>query len=110
MSVDASTPRLTPTSARSAATWIASARCSTASSHAVDELAEKTTVTDLLAALVRHLSSEFSRVALFRVKANRLEGEHQVGFDLTTDVSKLVIPFNVDSLITRAAIWHASSS
>jgi hypothetical protein len=74
-----------------------------ASAHAVDELAAATTITDLLAALVRHVSTEFSRVALFRMKANRLEGEQQVGFDLTTDVSKLVIPLSVDSLITRAA-------
>ena len=73
------------------------------SAQAVDELAEKTTVTDLFAALVRHLASEFSRVALFRVKANRLEGEDQIGFDDTTDVTKLVLPLNVDSLITRAA-------
>jgi hypothetical protein len=74
-----------------------------ASSRAVDDLSAATTVADLLGALVRQLSAEFSRVALFRVKANRLEGEHQVGFDLTTDVSKLVIPLSVDSLITRAA-------
>ncbi len=74
-----------------------------ASSRAVDDLSAATTVADLLGALVRQLSAEFSRVALFRVKANRLEGEHQVGFDLTTNVSKLVIPFSVDSLITRAA-------
>ena len=73
------------------------------SAQAVDELAEKTTVTDLFAALVRHLASEFSRVALFRVKANRLEGEDQIGFDDTTDVTKLVLPLSVDSLITRAA-------
>jgi len=73
------------------------------SAQAVDELAEKTTVTDLFAALVRHLAAEFSRVALFRVKANRLEGEDQIGFDETTDVTKLVLPLNVDSLITRAA-------
>jgi chromosome segregation ATPase len=73
------------------------------SSQAVDELAEKTTLTDLFAALVRHLAAEFSRVALFRVKANRLEGEDQIGFDETTDVTKLVLPFSVDSLITRAA-------
>ena len=74
-----------------------------ASSQAVDELAEKTTLTDLFAALVRHLAAEFSRVALFRLKANRLEGEDQIGFDETTDVTKLVLPLNVDSLITRAA-------
>ena len=73
------------------------------SAQAVDELAEKTTVTDLFAALVRHLASEFSRVALFRVKANRLEGEDQIGFDDTTDVTKLVLPLSVDSLLTRAA-------
>ena len=73
------------------------------SAQAVDELAEKTTVTDLFAALVRHLAGEFSRVALFRVKANRLEGEDQIGFDDTTDVTKLVLPLNVDSLITHAA-------
>jgi hypothetical protein len=73
------------------------------SAQAVDELAEKTTITDLFAALVRHLAGEFSRVALFRVKANRLEGEDQIGFDQTTDITKLVLPLNVDSLITRAA-------
>jgi chromosome segregation ATPase len=73
------------------------------SARAVDQLATATSIGDLLAELVQQLSVEFSRVALFRVKANRLEGEHQVGFDLTTDVSKLVIPLSVDSLITRAA-------
>jgi chromosome segregation ATPase len=73
------------------------------SAHAVDDLAAATSVSDLLAALVRQLSNEFSRVALFRVKGNRLEGEHQVGFDLTTDVTKVVIPISVDSIMTRAA-------
>jgi chromosome segregation ATPase len=71
--------------------------------QAVEELAEKTTTTDLFAALVRHLAAQFSRVALFRVKANRLEGEDQIGFDHSTDVTKLVLPLSVDSLITRAA-------
>ena len=71
--------------------------------HAIDELASTASVSDLLASLVRQLSVEFSRVALFRVKGNRLEGEYQIGFDETTDVTKLVLPLNVDSLITRAA-------
>jgi len=74
-----------------------------ASIHSMDELAATTSVTDLLASLVRQLSVEFSRVALFRVKGNRLEGEYQIGFDETTDVTKLVLPLNMDSLITRAA-------
>jgi hypothetical protein len=71
--------------------------------HSLDELATATTISDLLASLVRQLSVEFSRVALFRVKGNRLEGEYQIGFDQTTDVTKLVLPLNMDSLITRAA-------
>jgi hypothetical protein len=74
-----------------------------ASMHAVDELAGATTISDMLASLVRQLSVEFSRVALFRVKGNRLEGEYQIGFDQTTDVTKLVLPISMDSLITRAA-------
>jgi chromosome segregation ATPase len=74
-----------------------------ASSQSVDELSSMATIADLLASLVRQLSVEFTRVALFRVKGNRLEGEHQVGFDDTTDVTKLVLPLGVDSLITRAA-------
>jgi hypothetical protein len=74
-----------------------------ASIHSLDELAAATSVTDLLSSLVRQLSVEFSRVALFRVKGNRLEGEYQIGFDETTDVTKLVLPLNTDSLITKAA-------
>jgi hypothetical protein len=74
-----------------------------ASIHSLDELASASTISDLLASLVRQLSVEFSRVAVFRVKGNRLEGEYQIGFDQSTDVTKLVLPMNMDSLITRAA-------
>ena len=74
-----------------------------ASERGVDGLTRATTVAELLAALVRQLRNEFSRVALFRVKGKRLEGELQLGFELTTDITKLVIPFSVDSLLTRAA-------
>jgi chromosome segregation ATPase len=70
--------------------------------HAVDDLAGANSMTDLLYATVRQLSVHFSRVALFRVKGNRLEGDYQIGFDSATDVSKLVIPLNVDSVLTRA--------
>jgi hypothetical protein len=78
-----------------------------ASVHAADALAAARTISDLHAALVRELSAHFSRVALFRLKGNHLEGEHQIGFDLNTDVTKLVIPVNVDSLITRALTSRA---
>jgi hypothetical protein len=71
--------------------------------QATDDLAGANSMAELLDATVRQVSVHFSRVALFRVKGNRLEGEHQIGFDQATDMSKLVIPLNMDSLLTRAA-------
>ena len=50
----------------------------------------------------RTARAEFPRVALFRVKGNRLEGTHQIGFDLTNDIGKVIIPLAMDSLLTRA--------
>jgi chromosome segregation ATPase len=69
----------------------------------VDELASVSTAPDLLSTLVHGLSVEFPRVALFLVKGTRLEGELQVGFGKTTDVSELVFPLTSDSPLTRAA-------
>jgi hypothetical protein len=74
-----------------------------ASVRSVGELGHATNIGDLLASLVKQLAAEFPRVALFRVKENHVEGEHQLGFDMKADVAKLMIPLNVDSLITRAA-------
>jgi hypothetical protein len=73
-----------------------------ASARAVTEMAAAATSGELLHELVKRLSLQFSRVALFRVKGNRLEGEHQVGFDDASDVTKLVMPTSVDSMLTRA--------
>jgi hypothetical protein len=73
-----------------------------ASARAVSEMAAASSSGELLVELVKRLSLQFSRVALFRVKGNRLEGEHQIGFDDTTDMSKLVIPTAVESMLTRA--------
>jgi hypothetical protein len=73
-----------------------------ASARAVSEMAAASSSGELLIELVKRLSLQFSRVALFRVKGNRLEGEHQIGFDDTTDMSKLVIPTAVESMLTRA--------
>ncbi|HXW05864.1 MAG TPA: hypothetical protein VD833_11570 [Vicinamibacterales bacterium] len=70
---------------------------------ALDALGGAGTLSDLLGELARQLATQFSRVALFRLKGNRLEGEHQLGFDQAVDVTKLVIPLSVDSLLTRAA-------
>jgi chromosome segregation ATPase len=75
-----------------------------------DELAGATTVTGLLAALAKQMATQFSRVAVFRLKGNRLEGEHQVGFDQTKDVTKLIIPLTMDSMITRVVSTGAVES
>ena len=75
----------------------------------IDELAGATTIAALLTALSKQLATQFPRVALFRVKGNRLEGEHHVGFD-QKDVTKLVIPLNMDSMITRVVASSAVES
>jgi len=72
-----------------------------ASVRAVNEMASARTSADLLSELIKRLSLQFSRVALFRVKNQALEGELQVGFE-DADVTKLVLPITVDSLLTRA--------
>ena len=69
---------------------------------AFDALSGATTIVDVLATLGEQLAAEFPRVALFRVKGNRLEGTHQIGFDLTNDIGKVIIPLAMDSLLTRA--------
>jgi hypothetical protein len=68
-----------------------------------DALADASTADELYAALVTVFASEFSRVALFSVKHNRLEGMRQVGFEAQPDMSQLLIPRTLDSLLTRAA-------
>ncbi len=75
-----------------------------------EELGAATTVAALLGALAKQLATQFSRVAVFRLKGNRLEGEHQVGFDQTKDVTKLIIPLSMDSMITRVVSSGAVES
>ena len=72
-----------------------------ASARAVTEMAAAATSGDLLTELVKRLSLQFSRVILFRVKGNRLEGEQQIGFD-DTNVAKLAFPITMDSILSRA--------
>lgn len=66
-----------------------------------------TTVPDLLRALMQQLTELFTRVAVFRVRGNRLGGECQAGFDYSTNVRRLFIPLSVDSMLTRVANTRA---
>ncbi len=65
--------------------------------------ASAATIGDVLTTLVEQMAAQFPRVALFRVKKGHLQGEHQIGFDLKTDIGKLVLPLGMDSLPARAA-------
>jgi chemotaxis protein histidine kinase CheA len=69
---------------------------------AFEALSAATTIGDVLATLSEQLAAEFPRVAMFRVKGNRLEGAHQIGFDLANDIGKVVIPLAMDSSLSRA--------
>jgi hypothetical protein len=65
-------------------------------------LERATTLAEALTALFDGLVREFSRVALFAVRAGRLEGVQQSGFEFEHDISKVVIPLSTDSLLARA--------
>ena len=66
-------------------------------------LAGSTTIADVLTTLLEQMACQFPRVALFRLRKGHLQGEHQIGFDLKTDIGKLVLPLGMDSLPSRAA-------
>jgi len=65
-------------------------------------LERSTTLADALTGLFNGLTREFSRVALFAVRANRLEGVQQRGFDFENDISRVTVPLTPDSLLGRA--------
>jgi hypothetical protein len=65
-------------------------------------LERATTLAEALTALFDGLVREFSRVALFAVRAGRLEGVQQSGFEFEHDISKVAIPLSSDSLLARA--------
>ncbi len=69
--------------------------------EAFETLSTGNTISELLVGLADALSAQFSRVALFSVKGNKLEGTYQVG-DLNTDIAKVVIPLSMDGLLARA--------
>jgi hypothetical protein len=70
---------------------------------AFQALSRASTIGDVLTTTLEHLAGQFDRVAMFRVKSNHLQGEHQIGFDLKTDIGKVVIPLGMDSLLAKAA-------
>jgi seryl-tRNA synthetase len=70
--------------------------------NAFQQLSAAGTVTDVLTVLVDALAAEFSRVALFNVSGNRLEGRRQTGFDFGSDISKVAVPLAKGSALAEA--------
>jgi hypothetical protein len=68
----------------------------------LQDVTSGTTVSDVLTGLARAMSGDFQRVALFNVKGSRIEGVYQSGFDFASDISKVAMPLNNDSLIGQA--------
>jgi hypothetical protein len=61
-----------------------------------------TTIDDVLSTLVDALASDFSRVALFRMNGNQVEGVRQIGLDFDGDISTVSIPLTVGSHLTHS--------
>jgi hypothetical protein len=65
-------------------------------------LERSTTLADALTGLFNGLIREFSRVALFAVRGNRLEGVQQRGFEFENDISRVTVPMTQESLLGRS--------
>lgn len=59
------------------------------------------TIPEILTTLVEQLAAQFPRVAMFRVKGNHLQGEHQIGFDAKTDIAKVMMALSMESPLTH---------
>jgi hypothetical protein len=68
----------------------------------LQSFATATTIDEVLSTLVDALASDFSRVALFRVTGNQLEGVRQIGLDFDGDISTVSIPLTVGSHLTHS--------
>ena len=68
----------------------------------IREISAAATPADALTAVASALAADFDRRAVFSVSGNRLEGRYQAGFDVTSDISKVVVPLTMDSLLAQA--------
>ena len=68
---------------------------------AFDRYRTAATIEDVLETLLESMATEFARVAVFDVSANRLEVTRHHGFD-DHDMSKVVMPLTMQSPLTRA--------
>ena len=69
---------------------------------AYQELESGISVAAVLTALTKGLRGQFARVALFSVSGNALQGSYQLGFEISKDITKIVMPLTMESVLTRA--------
>jgi hypothetical protein len=70
---------------------------------ALEQVASAATIADALTAVAHGLTRHFSRVAVFTVQPGGLQGMYQTGFEFSHDISKIVVPLTMDSLLAAAA-------
>jgi hypothetical protein len=59
-------------------------------------------VIEVLTMLAKGLSEQFARTALFSVNGSALQGAYQIGFDIDKDITKIIIPLALESVLSRA--------
>jgi hypothetical protein len=69
---------------------------------AFERVVQSAAVEEVLEAVADGLSGDFSRVAVFTIRENRLEPAYRYGFEEHSGIGKVVIPLTVDSLFTQA--------
>lgn len=70
---------------------------------ALEQVGRATTVPDTLTAVAHALTNHFPRVAVFAVQDGHLQGMYQTGFEFSHDISKIVAPLTMDSLLAASA-------
>lgn len=70
--------------------------------EAMRRFANATSAADVFSVLVESLGQDLGRAALFSVEGGRLEGVRQVGIEFATDISTLVVPLGMDSVLSDA--------
>ncbi len=73
-------------------------------------LRDATNTLEALIVLADQVRSVFPRVAVFTLKGSALHGVYQAGFDLRRDISKIVVPLSVESVLSQAVNTGATVS
>jgi hypothetical protein len=74
----------------------------TASVEAIEALAGPSKLEDVLRTVAEQVGRHIDRTAVFTVRGRHLQGAHGAGIDPNLDVTKLIIPASLESVMTKA--------